>query len=132
MSTSKKTNPGLWKRIVASVKASDKGGRVGQWSARKAQLAVQKYKKSGGGYSGAKSSSNSLSKWTKQEWGYVSPGDAQKPRAERGRYLPKSVRESLSPSEKSEENRRKRAANKVGKQRAPYKKSTAKKVRRAR
>lgn len=131
MSTAKKTNPGLWKRVVASVKASDKGGRAGQWSARKAQLAVQKYKKAGGGYSGAKSSSNSLKKWTKQEWGYVSPGDAQKPRAQRGRYLPKSVRESLSPSQKSEENRRKRAATKAGKQRASYQKSTAKKVRKA-
>ena len=131
MSTAKKTNPGLWKKVVASVKASDKGGRAGQWSARKAQLAVQKYKKAGGGYSGAKSSSNSLNKWTKQEWGYVSPEDAQKPRAQRGRYLPKSVRESLSPSQKSEENRRKRAATKAGKQRASYQKSTAKKVRKA-
>jgi hypothetical protein len=47
----KKSNPGLWKRIVASVKASTKGGDPGEWSARKAQLAVLKYKKAGGGYS---------------------------------------------------------------------------------
>lgn len=125
----KRTKPELWKKIVASVKASDKGGRAGQWSARKAQLAVQKYKKSGGGYSGAKSPNNSLSKWTKQDWGYISKGDEKKPRAERGRYLPKSVRESLSPSQKSVENRRKRAATRAGKQNAPYTKSTAIKVR---
>lgn len=131
MSTAKKTKPGLWKKVVASVKASDKGGRAGQWSARKAQLAVQKYKKAGGGYSGAKSSSNSLSKWTKQDWGYVSPKDAQKPRAKRGRYLPKSVRESMSSSQKQEANRRKRAASKSGKQRASYQKSVARKVRKA-
>ena len=38
------------KRIVASVKAGGKGGRPGQWSARKAQLVASRYKKAGGGY----------------------------------------------------------------------------------
>ena len=42
-----RTNEALWKRIVASVKAGSKGGRAGQWSARKAQLATQRYKKAG-------------------------------------------------------------------------------------
>jgi hypothetical protein len=69
MSTAKKSNPGLWKRIVSSVKAGSKGGNPGQWSARKAQIAVARYKKSGGGYKGAKSSDNSLSKWTREKWG---------------------------------------------------------------
>lgn len=64
--TAKKRNPGLWKRIVARVKAGSQGGRSGQWSARKAQLATARYKKAGGGYSGKKSSSNRLSKWSKQ------------------------------------------------------------------
>ena len=68
MSTATKSNPALWSRIVSSVKSSSKGGDPGQWSARKAQLAVTKYKAAGGSYSGKKSSSNSLSKWTKQEW----------------------------------------------------------------
>ena len=68
MSTAKKTNEALWKRIVARVKASSKGGRPGQWSARKAQLATSEYKKAGGGYKGKKSKNNSLSKWTKQKW----------------------------------------------------------------
>ncbi len=45
MSTAKKSNPGLWKRIVASVKSGTKGGNAGQWSARKAQIAVARYKK---------------------------------------------------------------------------------------
>ena len=67
MSTAKKSNPALWKRIVAAVKAGTKGGRAGQWSARKAQLAVARYKKAGGGYRGAKKKSNKLSKWTKQK-----------------------------------------------------------------
>ena len=48
--TAKKRNPGLWKRIVARVKAGSKGGRSGQWSARKAQLLASEYRKAGGGY----------------------------------------------------------------------------------
>jgi len=128
---SKKTNEKMWKRIVASVKSGSAGGRPGQWSARKAQIATKRYKKAGGGYKGAKSSSNSLSKWSKQKWDYVSKGDKKKPRKKRGRYLPESVRKSLSPSQKAATNRKKRAASKVGKQKAKYSKSVAKKVRNA-
>jgi hypothetical protein len=128
---SKKTNEKMWKRIVASVKSGSAGGRPGQWSARKAQIATKRYKKAGGGYKGAKSSSNSLSKWSKQKWDYVSKGDKKKPRKKRGRYLPESVRKSLSPSQKAATNRKKRAASKAGKQKAKYSKSVAKKVRNA-
>ena len=53
--TAKKTKGALWKRIVASVKAGSKGGKPGQWSARKAQIATARYKKAGGGYKGKKS-----------------------------------------------------------------------------
>ena len=77
------------------------------------------------------SSGNSLSKWSKQKWDYVSKGDKKKPRAKRGRYLPESVRKSLSPSQKAATNRKKRAASKAGKQKAKYSKSVAKKVKRA-
>ena len=69
MASATKTKPALWKRIVSSVKSGTKGGRKGQWSARKAQLATARYKKAGGGYKGAKSSSNSLTKWGKQKVG---------------------------------------------------------------
>lgn len=48
--TAKKTKPALWKRIVASVKRGTKGGRAGQWSARKAQMLARQYKAKGGGY----------------------------------------------------------------------------------
>lgn len=130
MATSTKTKPKLWKRIVASVKAGSKGGRKGVWSGRKAQLAVARYKKAGGGYRGGKSSKNSLSKWTKQDWGYISKGDAKKPRAKRGRYLPKKTRASLTPSQKAYENRKKRQATKKGQTRAKYSKKVAKKVSR--
>ena len=131
MSSAKKTKESMWKRIVASVKAGSKGGRPGQWSARKAQLATARYKKAGGGYKGKKSSSNKLSKWSKQKWDYVSKGDKKKPKSKRGRYLPESVRKSLTSAEKSATNKRKRAASAKGKQKAKYSKKIAGKVRRA-
>ena len=73
----------------------------------------------------------SLKKWTKQKWGYITKSDSKKPRSKRGRYLPESVRKSLSPSQKAYENRKKRKASAKGKQRAKYTKKIAKKVRRA-
>ena len=79
-----------------------------------------------------KKTQKSLKKWTKQEWGYVTKGDAKKPRRKRGRYLPKSVRKSLSASEKAYTNRQKRKASAKGKQRARYSKKVRRKVRRAR
>ena len=44
------TKPGLRKRIFNRIKAGSKGGRPGQWSARKAQMLAKAYKKAGGGY----------------------------------------------------------------------------------
>ena len=78
-----------------------------------------------------KKSQRSLKKWTKQNWGYVSKGDAKKPRRKRGRYLPASVRKGMTASQKAYENRKKRAASRKGKQRAKYSKKTAARVRRA-
>jgi hypothetical protein len=124
MGTAKKKNPELWSRIVSSVKASSKGGRPGQWSARKAQLATKKYKSAGGGYSGPKSSSNSLSKWTKQKW-RTSDGSPSKGKK---RYLPDKAWKSLSSSEKAATNRAKSKGNAQGKQFVSQPKKIAKKV----
>jgi hypothetical protein len=44
------TKPGLRKRIFNRIKAGSKGGKPGQWSARKAQMTALAYKKAGGGY----------------------------------------------------------------------------------
>ncbi len=44
------TKPSLRKRIFERVKAGSKGGRPGQWSARKAQFLAREYKAAGGGY----------------------------------------------------------------------------------
>ena len=44
------TKPALRKRLFARIKAGTKGGKAGQWSARKAQMLAKAYKKAGGGY----------------------------------------------------------------------------------
>ena len=130
--TATKKNPAKWKRIVARIKAGSKGGPKGKWSARKAQLATAAYKKSGGTYSGPKKKSNSLSRWTKEKWDYVSEKDRKdkkKPAKKKGRYLPEKVRKSLSASEKKSTNAAKKKANASGKSKAKYSKSVASKVR---
>jgi ABC-type transport system substrate-binding protein len=42
------TKPGMRKAIFERIKAGGKGGAPGQWSARKAQMMAQQYKKAGG------------------------------------------------------------------------------------
>jgi hypothetical protein len=44
------TKPAMHKRLFNKIKAGSKGGRAGQWSARKAQMLAREYKKAGGGY----------------------------------------------------------------------------------
>lgn len=129
MSSAVKTDPGKWKRIVASVKASGKGGSPGQWSARKAQLATQKYKSSGGGYKGPKKADNSLSKWTKEDWGTKSgKPSTQGPEATGERYLPKAKIQKLTSAEYGSTTRAKREGMKQGKQFVPQPESIKKKV----
>lgn len=45
------TKPTMRKKIFEQIKAGDKGGKPGQWSARKAQMLAAQYKAKGGGYS---------------------------------------------------------------------------------
>ena len=44
------TKPTMRKRLFNKIKAGSKGGRAGQWSARKAQMLARQYKAKGGGY----------------------------------------------------------------------------------
>ena len=67
--TAKKSDPKLWEKVKEEVTEGDKGGKPGQWSARKAQLAVHDYKAEGGEYEGRKTDDNHLTQWTKEEWG---------------------------------------------------------------
>lgn len=83
--------------------------KMGKFSARAMQYAVALYKKHGGGYVGAKSDTNSLVKWTKEDWGYT--GEAG-----HSRYLPKKAREHLTVGEKIATDRTKNKGTKQGKQ----------------
>jgi hypothetical protein len=102
----KYTDPELRQRLKDEVVAGDKGGKPGQWSARKAQLLKHEYEKAGGGYLGEKDATQQhLSQWSEEDW-QTSDGS---PRArtdepeEKGgaskRYLPKEAWEQLSDSE---------------------------------
>jgi len=44
------TKPGMRKRLFNQIKSGGKGGKPGQWSARKAQMLAKRYKDAGGGY----------------------------------------------------------------------------------
>lgn len=112
------TKPGLRESIKDRIMASSKGGRPGQWSARKAQLLSQEYEKSGGGYSGPKTKAQkSLSSWTGEKWGTKSgKPSTQGKKATGERYLPKKAREALSAKEYAATSAKKRKDTKSGKQ----------------
>lgn len=111
--TATKSDPELWDKVKAEVMAGDKGGEPGHWSARKAQFAVQEYKRRGGGYVGRKAADNHLAQWEREEWGTKSGHDSH----ETGeRYLPKEAREALSDAEYKRTSAKKRADSKAGKQ----------------
>lgn len=103
------TEPELRERIKEEIKASDKGGRKGQWSARKSQLLTQEYEKQGGGYKGAKDErQKSLERWGEEDW-QTKDGDARARDGEQtGRYLPEKAWDELSESEKKATDRKKR------------------------
>ena len=44
------TKPTMRKTLFNKIKAGSKGGKPGQWSARKAQMLAKQYKDKGGGY----------------------------------------------------------------------------------
>ena len=44
------TKPTMRKNLFKKILAGDKGGKKGQWSARKAQMLAKQYKDKGGGY----------------------------------------------------------------------------------
>ena len=108
------SNPKLWETVKNKVmKMETAGTKSGQWSARKAQLAVSMYKEKGGGYTDKKDSKNSLTKWSDQHWQTKSG----KPSHETGeRYLPKKAIESLSDKEYRKTSRLKKTSMKKGKQ----------------
>ena len=63
------TKPKLREKLKDEIMDSDKGGKPGQWSARKSQLLTQRYEEEGGGYKGDKTDAQkSLEDWTAEDW----------------------------------------------------------------
>ncbi len=107
MTDAGKTDPELWEEVKGEITQSDKGGEKGQWSARKAQMAVQEYKKRGGGYEddGPDQDETDLHQWTEEDWGTKS-GEESLESGER--YLPKKVRMLLTEDEYARSTRKKK------------------------
>jgi len=124
-----RTNQKLWETVKNRVTRGSKGGLPGQWSARKAQLAVKLYKDEGGRYTGARPENNSLHQWTLQNWRTKS-GKASLKTGER--YLPASAIKHLSSSEYARTTRKKREGMRRGKQFVRQPRSVARKTRRYR
>jgi len=107
------TEPQLRERLKEEIKASDKGGRSGQWSARKSQLLVQEYEQAGGGYSkpGERTESQRhLEEWQEQDWHTQDGGDRARKGDETSRYLPDAAWQLLTPKEREATEGKKRGA----------------------
>lgn len=72
-----------------------------------------------------KKNQQSLKKWTRQKWGYTG-------KKGKSRYLPKAVRDSLTPAQKAAGSRAKNKATKAGKQSARYTKAERRALQRLR
>ena len=66
-----------------------------------------------------------MDEWNDEDWGQLTPESKKK-----GRYAPKSLRSSLTPSQKTAENKKKRAGTKKGKQHVPRTKAGKKAYKR--
>lgn len=120
VSDSTYTDPELRERIKAEVLAGDKGGRPGQWSARKAQLVAAEYKRQGGDYTSDKQhegeAARHLDRWTDEKWQTKDGDPKARDGDETARYLPKQAWDQLSDAEKKDTDRVKREASREGEQ----------------
>ena len=121
--TAKYTDPALRARLKDEVVAGDKGGKPGQWSARKAQLLKAEYERAGGEYLGEKDETQQhLSQWSGEEWqtsdggGNARTGSAEEKGGASRRYLPKQAWDALSEEEKHATDARKAEGSAHGEQ----------------
>ena len=111
------TDPELREKLKEEIKAGDKGGKPGQWSARKAQLLAHEYEAQGGGYEGPKTGPQEhLGEWTKEEWQTADGEPADRGDGGTHRYLPRKAWGELTDAEKKETDVKKVAGSKAGKQ----------------
>ena len=107
------TEPELRKKLKDEIQAGDRGGRTGQWSARKAQLLTQAYEAKGGGYQhkGRRSASQKhLKDWGDQDWKTSSGKAGARHGEDEERYLPDVAWKLLSDKERKATGAKKRGA----------------------
>ncbi len=115
------TKPDLREHIKEEVMAGDKGGKPGQWSARKAQLVAHEYVAEGGGYKHPRNESQEhLKQWGDEHW-HTADGKPAIRADEHGgeethRYLPDEAWKELSPEERNATDAKKVKASRKGKQ----------------
>ncbi len=111
------TKPELREQLKEEIKASDKGGRQGQWSARKSQLLTREYEKHGGGYQGPRDQrQKSLQRWGEEDWQTREGATRARRNGETRRYLPKQAWEQLSAEQQRATDAKKRNESKSGRQ----------------
>jgi hypothetical protein len=112
----KYTKPELRDRLKRQIMAGTRGGNAGQWSARKAQLLAQEYRKRGGGYRGGLGKTQrSLKRWTREKWTTSDGKPANRPGGMR-RYLPAAAWSRLTPAQRAATNRKKIIGSAGGRQ----------------
>ena len=110
------SKPELREKIKKKVLAGSKGGRAGQWSARKAQLVANEYKAAGGAYKQSRTSAQkSLKSWGDEKW-HTADGKKAIRGKKTHRYLPDAAWKKLSPGERKATDRKKVKNSKRGKQ----------------
>ncbi|KAL4914324.1 serine hydrolase-domain-containing protein [Aspergillus aurantiobrunneus] len=111
----------LREEVKNEVQQGDKGGKPGQWSARKAQMTAAEYKARGGDYTTSKEEKKpeqkNLDNWTGEEWQTKEgSGTAKQDDGTRKRYLPKKAWEELDEGEKEATEEKKAKGSKKGTQ----------------
>ena len=111
------SKPELRERLKDKIKAGDKGGQPGQWSARKAQLLATEYKSEGGKYkkNTRTSEQKHLKSWTEEKWQTNDGRKAQQGKTT-SRYLPKKAWDELTPAQKKATDAKKKKVSRTGKQ----------------
>ncbi len=110
------TKPELRDKIKADITAGDKGGRAGQWSARKAQLVAHEYEAQGGGYKHERTDEQkSLKSWGEEHW-HTEDGKQAIQGDTTHRYLPDKAWKDLSPAERKATDKKKVAGSERGEQ----------------
>jgi hypothetical protein len=104
------TDPELRERLKEEIKAGDRGGAPGKWSARKSELLVREYEAAGGGYKHPERRSEAqshLKQWEREEWQTADGSGTARREDGTHRYLPKKAWEEMTPEERAETDRAK-------------------------